>query len=99
MFKVAARIGKTVSELERELDYTELLEWGKFFEHELETFDKADYYMAQIAQCAVMPYMPKGKKTSIRDFLIKFKAGSNKVVKLSGMEMKALFEGLMGAGR
>lgn len=99
LFKVAARIGRTVAELRRDLDYEELLEWSEFFEYELETFDKNDYYLAQIAQCAVMPYMQKGKKTSIKDFLIKFKAGKDKVVKLTGIQMKSIFEGLIGASK
>jgi len=63
----------------------------------LTIFEKLDYYMAQIAQCSVMPYMPKGKKTNIKDFLIKFKTGKDKIVKLNGHQMKSIFEGLIGA--
>lgn len=51
--------------------------------------------MAQIAQCCIAPHLPKGKKNSIKDFLIKFKTGKDKVVKLSGHQMKAIFEGLL----
>ncbi len=92
---MAARIGRTVSELERELDYTELLEWSEFFEHEISTFEKSDYYLAQIACVIAQANSAKGKKFKINDFLIRFRAGAEKVIKLSGEQMKSIFEGLI----
>lgn len=86
LFKVATRIGRTVAELERNLEYSELLEWAEFFEYELNTFEKRDYYDAQIACVIAQAHTTtKGKKFKIKDFLVKFKTGNAK--KLSPFEL------------
>lgn len=82
---MASRIGKTVSELERELDYTELLEWNEFFEHEIGTFEKSDYYLAQIACTIAQANSTKRKQFKINDFLIKF--DRPKAVKIEPAEL------------
>jgi len=85
LFKIAARIGKTVSELERELNYRELLEWAEYFNYELSTFEKSDYYLAQIACTIAQSVAAKGTRFRINDFLVKFE--EEKAEKLEPKEL------------
>lgn len=97
LHKIAARLGKFVSEVEAECDYEEVLEWSRFFEAELRLYDKQDYYMAQLTQAVIAPHIPKGKRTKINDYLIKF-GKKEQIKKLTGQEMKNIMQGFLKNG-
>ena len=85
LHRIAVRLGKFVSEVERECNYEEVLRWNEFFEHEIGTFEKSDYYLAQIACVIAQANSTKRKQFKINDFLIKF--DRPKAVKIEPAEL------------
>ena len=85
LHRIAVRLGKFVSEVERECDYEEFLRWAEYFNYELSTFEKSDYYMAQIACTIAQSVAAKGTRFRINDFLIKFE--DKKAEKLEPKEL------------
>lgn len=68
----AARLGKFAWQVEEQMPHAELCEWMAYKEIEAERHEKIEYYLAQIAYCAVLPYQRKGSSVKIKDYLIKF---------------------------
>jgi hypothetical protein len=53
--------------------------------------------MAQLTQAVIAPYMPKGKRTKINDYLIKF-GKKEQLKKRTGQEMKNIMQGFLKNG-
>jgi hypothetical protein len=79
IYRIASRLGKLPREIEQ-LEYSEMLEFAEFFEYEYRTHDKKDYYLAQIAQCCLIPYSKEMPK--IKDFLVEFETKESKAEKI-----------------
>lgn len=62
------------------MTHSELCEWMAYKEIEAERHEKIEYYLAQIAYCAVSPYLRKGSNVRINDYLIKFGKPSRRKV-------------------
>lgn len=87
-----------VSDLEDKISRKEFAEWQAYETIELERHEKIDYYFAQAAMCSMLPHLKKGTGSKIGDYLIKFGSGAKKKIKMSGQDMKAIFQKLYGEG-
>ena len=43
--------------------------WQAYLDNEMNTPGKTEYYLAQLAAVFCQPYLPKGKRVSLKDFL------------------------------
>lgn len=76
------------------MPHAELCEWIAYKEIEAERHEKIEYYLAQIAYCAVLPYMRKGSSAKLKDYLIKF--GKPERRKISARQLRDVVCGWFG---
>lgn len=76
------------------MPHSELCDWMAYNEIEAERHDKIEYYLAQVAYCALAPYQKKGSSARINDYLIKF--GKPVRRKLSAEQLRNVVCGWFG---
>ena len=71
---MAARLGMSIDMCKLQTSASQFITWMEFFEWEINSFDKTDHYLAQIAAEVRRSYIDskKSRPFSVKDFLLKF---------------------------
>ncbi len=85
-FRLAARLGTTVGELQSRISSSEFTEWQIFFQKELEVDKREHYYLAQIALEVKRSYAKNPGSLHLKGSLIKFTVPGGKTVTAPTME-------------
>lgn len=77
-YRLAFRLGFLVSDLKRQITYSEFLNWQVILAEEEQQAMKAEYYQAQIATEVVRGRIMDPGKVKLDDFLIRFEKAPEK---------------------
>ena len=93
-FRLAARLGSPVGELQQRMTSREFSDWMHFFEIESNFFHREDYFLAQIAAEVRRGYVQNPNGVVLKPFLLKFESEQEKKQNLNNS--KAHWLGLAG---
>lgn len=88
---LAARLGKTLQEVQEGTTSSEFVEWVRYLELEVNDFDRQDYYLAQIAAEIRRGNAKYPRQIKVEDFVLKFKTESEIRKNPTMAEAKAFF--------
>jgi hypothetical protein len=72
-YRLAFHLGTTVEALQREITFSEFLEWYMVLEREEQWKVKIEHYLAQLAAEVRRGWVSDPKKVHVEDFFIRFK--------------------------
>lgn len=77
-FRLAAKLGKTVQEVQGGTTSTEFVEWCRFMEIEVNEFHREDYFLAQVAAESRRAVSKHPRQVRVEDFLLRFRTPRTK---------------------